>query len=366
MDDPLQSCFCLLSHNVIVHTLSLKLPCRHSHLHTYFWLKQCVQALLAASATIIACGKLCFQPLFAHAEGFHSYGDVLLAGGNSYRLLVQINSSFSAPATFQDNATFRAPSSFQAPATFSSNATFQSAATFQNSTTFQSPATFQSNATFQGLSAFQNATTFQAPSTFQAPIQLQGDLNMAPNAVLNVSGTAILGAAMTDDLQVYAAATFNSPVNFASSVSFPPGVVFGTMLNATSDTAIGTCSDDTLTVNAAAVFLAALQAEDEVQIGSLLQVSGDTVLGNNSMDQCSLHCAASFTGPVDLVGTSSVPSDASVMSFERQLGGLPVTSGTVLGQILFAGWDGAAQGTGAAIRSVYTVSNPTWQIAIHV
>ena len=139
---------------------------------------------------------------------------------------------------------------------------------------------------------------------------------------------------------------------FAGSVIFPPG----TVLNASSDTAIGSTSEDQLTVNAAAVFLAALQAEDEVQIGSLLDVLGDTVLGNSSSDHCMLNCAASFTGPVDLLGTSYLPNDAAVMGFQRKLGNLPVATGTVLGGVLFSGWDGATQGPGAQIRSVYTVS----------
>lgn len=152
---------------------------------------------------------------------------------------------------------------------------------------FKSPAIFQSNATFQGLSAFENVTTFQAT------VRMQGNLHITPDAVLNVAGTTILRAAMIDDLQVNAAATFDSPANFASTVSFPPGASCGTMLNETNDIAIGTSSNVTITFNAVAVYLAALQAGNEVQISSLLQVLEDTVLGHNSMDQCSFHCTAS-------------------------------------------------------------------------
>lgn len=332
------------------------------------------------SFVIVSCSSLPFITLlscvmFADAGGLNTYGDVLLAGGSSYSLLVQINSTFNASAFFLDNATFQAPSSFQAPSIFNSNATFQGMSTFENSTAFQSPALFQSNATFQGLSSFQNATTFNAtstfqdttsfqapstfqdtttflaPSAFQAPVQLQSSLSMAPNAVLNVTGTAILGSARTDALQVNAAATFNSPVSFASSISLPPG----TTLNATSDTHIGTSSDDQLTVNAASVFLAALQAEDEVQIGNLLQVQGDTILGNDSSDECLVHCAASFQGPVDLLNTDRLPNSASVIAFQRKLGDSPVTTSTLMGEVLFSGWDGAVQGSGASIQAVYTV-----------
>lgn len=73
--------------------------------------------------------------------------------------------------------------------------------------------------------------------------------------------------------------------------------------------------------------------------------------------QLSLH--RQLTGPVDLASTNSFSSDASVMSFEQQLRDLPVITGNVLGQIVFTGWDGTAQGAGAAIRIVYTVSDPT-------
>lgn len=257
-----------------------------------------------------ACGILlahtCLLQPTAHmhiavlADGLDVSGNVQMTGGSSHALNVQVNSTFQAPSTFMNSA------------------------------------------------------------TFQAPLQLLGNFNMAPNATLNISGTAFLGSTMTDSLHVNAAATFNSPVSFASSVHFPPG----TMLNASSDTAIGSSSDDQLTVNAAAVFLSALQAEDEVQIGGLLAVSGDTVLGNSSSDSCMLHCAASFLGPVDLHGVNSSPYSSAVVGFQRSLGGLPVSNGTVLGKVLFSGWDGVASGAGAQIRSVYTVSGSVlWPVA---
>ena len=111
--------------------------------------------------------------------------------------------------------------------------------------------------------------------------------------------------------------------------------------------------------------LAKAVADDLVVLGSSvfgsaaaddLIVTGSSALGNSSSNVCMLNCAASFTGPVDLLGTSNLPNDAAVMGFQRKLGELPVTTGTVLGEVLFSGWDGAAQGPGAQIRSVYIVS----------
>ena len=113
--------------------------------------------------------------------------------------------------------------------------------------------------------------------------------------------------------------------------------------------------------------------ENELQIEDLLDVLGDTILGSSSSDYCTLNCAASFTGPssfigpsnftgaagfagpVNMLGLSLLPTSPSVATFQRRLGNGPVVNGTVLGQLLFTGWDGAANGIGAAIRSVYMV-----------
>jgi len=69
-----------------------------------------------------------------------------------------------------------------------------------------------------------------------------------------------------------------------------------------------------------------------------------------------VNAAATFTGPFHVYGGSTVPSVSSVIEFQRRLGTGPVTTGTVLGAVLFTGWDGATYGFGAQIKSVFTVS----------
>jgi len=193
------------------------------------------------------------------------------------------------------------------------------------------------------------AVTATAPVTATA-VTVTGTLTAT--GLLNVSGDAILGSSTSDYVTILGTTTFVSPVAFESDVTFPNG----TTVTASSDTTLGTTAEDLLLVNAAATFTSGLQVDDELSVNNFLTVAGDTVLGNSSSDELIVNAAATFTGPFYLYDGSTVPSVSAVLDFQRQLGTGPVTTGSVLGAVLFTGWDGATYGTGAQIESVFTVS----------
>ena len=88
-----------------------------------------------------------------------------------------------------------------------------------------------------------------------------------------------------------------------------------------------------------------------------LTVSGASVLGQTSSDLLTVNAAANFTaGQTVLFGNSSTAASSAVLQFQRRAAAAAVTNGAVLGEVQFAGWDGAADGLGAQIRSVFTVS----------
>lgn len=88
-----------------------------------------------------------------------------------------------------------------------------------------------------------------------------------------------------------------------------------------------------------------------------LQVLGSSTLGTTAADTLTLNAVASFTaGSTLLYGSSGDLTRSAVLEFQRRLSTLTVTTGTVLGQVQFTGWDGAVDGLGAQIRSVFTVS----------
>lgn len=88
-----------------------------------------------------------------------------------------------------------------------------------------------------------------------------------------------------------------------------------------------------------------------------LTVSGTSVLGQTSSNLLTVNAVANFTaGQTALFGNSSTAASSAVLQFQRRTAAAAVTNGTVLGEVQFTGWDGAADGLGAQICSVFTVS----------
>ena len=197
-----------------------------------------------------------------------------------------------------------------------------------------------------------SSLTVNSPTYLNAPVQVRTQLTVSEGSTLNVSGNAILGGDSTDIITVNGVTTFRSAVAFQGPVLFPNG----TGVPASNITTLGSTSQDSLTVNALATFTAAVRANTELYVNSLLTVRGGTVLGNSSSDQLMINAAATFVGPTDYRSGSLTPANSSVIQFSRKLGSGPVTTGTVLGTLLFTGFDGAIDAAVAQIRSVYTVS----------
>ena len=181
---------------------------------------------------------------------------------------------------------------------------------------------------------------------------------MPDGSLLNVSGNAILGSTSRDSVEVNSVTTFKSAVAFEGPVVFPNG----TSVTASSDATLGSTSQDLLTVNAVAMFTADVQVDNELFVDSFLTVARDAVFGNSSRDHLTVNAAATFHGPVTFQGPvehrglNASLGSSSVIQFSRRLGYAPVVSGTVLGAMLFTGYDGATDGSTAQIRSMFTVS----------
>lgn len=194
--------------------------------------------------------------------------------------------------------------------------------------------------------------TVNSPTYLNAPVQVRTQLTMADGSTLNVSGNAVLGSDSADIITVNGVTTFKSAVAFQGPVVFPNGTTVPT----SNITTLGSSSQDLLTVNALATFTAAVRANTELYVNSLLTVRGGTILGNSSSDQLMINAAATFVGPTIYRSSSLAPANSSVIQFSRRLGSGPVSTGTVLGTLLFTGFDGAIDAAAAQIRSVYTVS----------
>lgn len=202
-----------------------------------------------------------------------------------------------------------------------------------------------------GSSSSDNLTV-NSSTHFNAPVQVQTELTMSKGSMLNVSGSTVLGSDSMDTVTVNGVTIFKSAVAFQGPVLFPNG----TTVPASGNTTLGSSSQDLLTVNALATFTAAVQVNTDLYVNSLLTAGGSAVLGNNNSDQLIINAAATFYGPAGYRSDSSSVASSSVIQFFRRLGSGPVTTGTVLGTLLFTGYDGAVDGTAAQIRSVYTVS----------
>lgn len=292
---------------------------------------------------------------------------VLGSTGGSQTLTVNGVTSFSAAVTASSavtvSGTFTASgNTVLGSSSGSQTVTINSPATLNAAVTATAPVTAASvtvtgaltatGNTVIGSSSGSSSLTVNAPAVFNAPVEVQDELSMPQGSLLNVSGDAILGGGSSDYVTINGVTTFTSAVAFEGSVTFSNE----TGVTASSDTVLGTTSEDVLLVNAAATFTGGLQVDDDLSIDSLLSVAGDTVLGNSSSDYLIVHATATFTGPVDVYGRSNVPANSSVIEFQRRLGTSAVTTGTVLGAVMFTGWDSATDAPGAEIRSVFTVS----------
>ena len=175
------------------------------------------------------------------------------------------------------------------------------------------------------LGSSSGTLTVNSPALFKDDIQVQKQLTMNEGSSLTVNGDAVLGSDSSDSVVVNGVTTFKSGVAFEGPVTLPSGTSV-------------TPSSDQLVVN------------------NLLTAGGSALLGTSSTDSLTVNAAATFFGPTNYRSDSSTPATSSVIQFSRRLGANAVATGTVLGAVLFTGWDGATSGSTAQIRSVHTVS----------
>ena len=101
---------------------------------------------------------------------------------------------------------------------------------------------------------------------------------------------------------------------------------------------------------------APITANAALVVNAGLTVSGTSVLGQTSSDLLTVKAATTFTaGQTVMFGSSSTAASSAVLQFQRRAAAAAVATGMVLGEVQFTGWDGAADGLGAQIRSVFTV-----------
>ena len=172
----------------------------------------------------------------------------------------------------------------------------------------------------------------------------------------NISGNTILGSTASNTLTVNAAAQFNAAVAAASALS-----VTGAFVVSGSST-LGTSSSNMLTVNAVAnfasavAFAAAVTANNAVSIAGLLTASGSSVLGTSSSNTLTVNAAATFNAVVQVLGTSNTAATAPTLSYMRQYpSAAAAATNAVVGSAVYSRWDGSAYNPTAQIRSVYTV-----------
>ena len=175
------------------------------------------------------------------------------------------------------------------------------------------------------LGSSSGSLTVNSPAVFNEAIQVQRQLTMNDGSTLTVNGNAVLGSDSSDSVVVNGVTTFKSGVAFQGPVTFPSG---------TSVT----------------------PSSDQLSVNRLLTAGGSAVLGTSNTDSLTVNAAATFLGPVNYRTDTSTPATSSVIQFSRSLGTSAVTTGTVLGALLFTGWDGATDAPTAQIRSVHTVS----------
>lgn len=175
------------------------------------------------------------------------------------------------------------------------------------------------------LGSSSGSLTVNSPAVFNEAIQVQKQLTMNDGSTLTVNGNAVLGSDSSDSVVVNGVTTFKAGVAFQGPVTLPSG------------TSVSPSSD-------------------QLVVNSLLTAGGSAVIGTSSSDSMTVHAAAAFLGPVSYQSNSSTPATSSVIQFSRRLGTAAVATDTVLGALLFTGWDGATDASNAQIRSVHTVS----------
>ena len=160
-------------------------------------------------------------------------------------------------------------------------------------------------------------------------------------STLTAAGSTVLGTTGSQTLTVNAATTFASTAP----------------ITANGNVTLGASSSQVLMVPASSTFSAPVVANAAVSVSynNTFSSLGNTVIGSNSSNTLLILATTTLVGSFGLYSNSSTAASGAVLGFQRQNGAAAVTSGFVLGSILFSGYDGSVEGSTAQIRSVFTV-----------
>ena len=167
------------------------------------------------------------------------------------------------------------------------------------------------------------------------------------SSTLTAAGNTVLGTTGANTLTVNAASTLVAPLTAKSDVT----ITAGNSLRALGSVTLGTDTSTAVTVNSPTTFAPA----------GTLSALGNATVGSSNANSLTVNANATFAGSAtfsqafQLYSNSSSPGSGVVLGFQRQNNGGALASGFTLGSILFSGFDGAAQGPTAQIRSVFMV-----------
>ncbi|KAL3159988.1 hypothetical protein ABBQ38_010376 [Trebouxia sp. C0009 RCD-2024] len=297
------------------------------------------QTLVVNAATTFAAAVIANAPVTVSAgNAFTASGNVNIGSSNANSLMVNANATFAGSATF--NQAFQLYSNSSSPGSGVVLGFLR-----QNSGAAVAAGFTLGSILFSGYDGAMQGPTAQIRSVFtDATGKLGGSL---------IFSTSSTGSTSTGSSQLVDRLTIDSSglATLAGSLALPNPtgtltVTGGTLLNTlstTGNTAIGTTSSQTLAVNAATTFVAAVTANTAVTVsnGNLLSALGNVVVGTSSANTLAVYATTTFSAGFQMYSNSATASSGAVMGFQRQNNGGAVTSGYVLGSILFSGFDGA-------------------------
>ncbi len=194
--------------------------------------------------------------------------------------------------------------------------------------------------------------------TVKAATVFASGANVTANAAVTVAagnsfsalGNVVLGTSSgSNTLAINAATTFASTAT----------VTANGLVTANGNVVLGASGSQTLTVNAVTQHTSTApitaNAAVTVNYGSVFSSLGNTVIGSNTSSTLLIYATTTFSAGFQMFSNSSTLASGAVLGFQRQNGAGAVTSGFVLGSILFSGYDGSVEGSTAQIRSVFTV-----------
>ena len=205
-----------------------------------------------------------------------------------------------------------------------------------------------------GLATFTGSVALPAASS---SLTVAGNTNLS---TVSVTGNSVIGISSTQSLTINAATTFSAAI----TANAPLTVATDSNFSALGSTVLGNSSSNALAVYASTTFAAPVIATAPVTVtsGNAFSALGNVLIGSTNANSLLVNANATFNGAatfsqsVQLFSNSSTASSGAVLGFQRTIVAAAISTGFTLGGVLFSGYDGSVQGPIAQIRSVFTVS----------